>query len=68
MQSTPSRAKHSTSILAPLINVDIFCFASNLVLHQKNRPTTKKAIGWFHPADGLQEPGFRLAFKRGRLR
>jgi hypothetical protein len=53
MQSTPSRTKHSTSILAPLINVDIFCFPSRFGPSPKSRHTTKKAIGWFRPADGL---------------
>src|ERR1019366_3381606 len=42
MQSTPSRARHSASILAPLIKVDIR-FAS-----QKSRLENKKAIGRFN--------------------
>jgi hypothetical protein len=41
MQSTPSRARHSASILAPLIKVDIK-FAS-----EKSHWKTKKAISRF---------------------
>jgi hypothetical protein len=58
MQSTPSRAKHSTSILAPLINVDIFRSTSKIpVMLHETRRKTKKAIGWFRPADGLWNLG-----------
>src|SRR5947209_1429211 len=57
MQSTPSRARHSNNICAPLINVDdISLFLKNFSINEKgHRP------GVVYPADGLGNLRFRLA-------
>src|SRR5690348_12929049 len=56
MQSTPSRARHSSNICAPLINVDISSAS------QENRSKKQKGHqpGLIRPADGLWNLRFRL--------
>src|ERR1700730_5174304 len=57
MQSTPSRARHSASILAPLINVDIFFFASEKLLDNKkaiSRVASPRRWPWKLVPAGLQ--------------
>src|SRR5437763_11870267 len=57
MQSTPSRARHSNNICAPLINVDDISLFLKKLPNKRKRPSA-----WgVYPADGLGNLWFRLA-------